>query len=216
MQRLADRAPQLRIAVVEADTDALIGMLSDGRVDMAVARMSTRFSATLLRQITLHAEQGMVVASPGHVLAQNAALTLGDCLQAAWALPAEGSPTRMAIDTMFAAAGLPNPEPLLEIMSVGSLLAALDGGNLLTVLPEVLSRRLAAHGNVALLPLIERCDLPPVSLYLLKDGFQDPAATLLAAELQDLVRILGGAGPSGLAHVTSTSPASERLPDEAG
>ncbi|HEY8609994.1 MAG TPA: LysR family transcriptional regulator [Roseomonas sp.] len=191
--RLAERAPLLRLAIVEAGTDALIQMLSDGRVDLVVGRVSARFSASLLRQSHLYSEPGLVVASPGHALAARRAARLEECLQARWTLPAEGSPTRVAIDAMFAVAGLPVPDPVLEIMSLGSVIAALTGGDLLTVLPKALARRLEAHGMIVCLPMAVECDLPAVSLYTLRDGFQDPAVNLVAREVQHFAAPLGKA-----------------------
>jgi len=70
-----------------------------------------------------------------------------------WRLPPAGTALRRCIDDTFIAAGLVPPPACIESSAIATNLSLLAGSSMLSVVSRGLAQRLAARGDVALLPL---------------------------------------------------------------
>lgn len=187
------RAPLLTFSVTEGTTETLLGQLQDGALDLVLARHCSLPRGSQLSQRAVHQETGVVVAGSGHRLARRRGLAVADLLGEAWIMPPLNSPTRLAMEHAFVQSGLQPPAARLETYSSSVLINLLHVTDMLTILPEGVSRAQARFGIVAILDCDLDCELPPLCIYRRERGMPDDALDLVERAIVDAAR--SGAEP---------------------
>ncbi|MCA3254247.1 MAG: LysR family transcriptional regulator [Alphaproteobacteria bacterium] len=156
--RLLDRHPGVRVKVEAGLFDDMSDALVLGRLDLFVAIRQIDRPAPLLSQHPLRDIRYIVVAGPGHPLAQRGDATLADLAAADWISGTALGDIDARIAAAFDAAGLPRPPATIETTSVLFALSLLTAGRHVMVLPETLAADGIAAGRLA---PIRVTDAPP-------------------------------------------------------
>lgn len=171
--------PSLRVQIAIETSDVLMERLSQGKLDMVVARLFERHDKTGLRYEALVEEPVSVVARPGHPLCQAARLSLSDIATAGWIVPSLGSVLRHRFDLMFQEEGIATPTDLIETTALLFLTKMLQQSDLLAVIATDVARYYAQHGMVALLPIVLPAKMDAFGLVTRTDRLLSPAAQVM-------------------------------------
>lgn len=172
---LAER-PRLRCRVVEGTARSLSGELVAGRLDLMVAVRLTDQIDPLLAERPLGAVDYAVLAGQRHPLAAAPPEALAGLAQAEWLFGADLGDVRDAVDASFRAAGLPPPRSRVETASLGLLLALLDRGRHLTILPAPMAEAHIRAGRLARIHIPGAEWRRPLILATRRRGASHPAA----------------------------------------
>lgn len=150
LARMYPRRPAMRVQLQSGLSDHLAAAVAAGRLDLAVTPTYGHLSSKLVQQV-VGEERLRVVVAQDHPFVMRQAIALDELAQARWVLPKAGSHARLMLDGVFAEAGVPLPEPALEVDAVSSgVLALLRTNRLVAAVPE---RILHAVGSVGLAAL---------------------------------------------------------------
>lgn len=137
----ADR-PGIKLRILAGLQQSMAEDLMLGKLDMFVALRQNDRPNPLIHEEELGPVHYRVVAGQAHPLAgksqRQGRLPLARLADARWVLGANIGAVDASIDAAFRTAGLPPPQPAMETTSVLFTLAALDGGQHLSILPEML------------------------------------------------------------------------------
>ena len=134
LSRLIDIYPDLRIHVQEGSYQYLLDLLRNGDIDMMVGALRGAQSVPdVFEEFLMHCPLS-VVAREGHPLQHKTDLTLADTVNYQWIVNSPRAPSRSLFDQAFAVRGLPQPERLLEIGTLGVIRGLLLRGDQLTML----------------------------------------------------------------------------------
>ena len=111
---LTGERQRMSVSVTEAPTTALLEELRLQRLDAVIGRCSTAPLPPGLEQEPLLRQEGCLVVHSQNALVRRERIHLADLGAFAWLLPPEGTPTRAAINAIFAKAMLPPPVASLE------------------------------------------------------------------------------------------------------
>ena len=134
LSRLINIYPDLRVQVQEGSYEYLLDLLRNGDIDMMVGALRGAESVPDVHEEFLLRCPLSVVARQGHPLQGKANLSLADAIAYQWIVNAPRAPSRILFDQAFAARGLPQPERLLEIGTLGVIRGLLVRGDQLTML----------------------------------------------------------------------------------
>lgn len=155
--------------------------LREGWPDFAVMSLPARPLGAEIQARALCATRVMVVARPGHPLAQTR--TLAALAGAAWVLPSPDSSIARGLQRALAAARLEPPRCPVSCETLTGLETLVRHTDLLGAVPaEVHEARAAASGLVRV-PLQETIEGPRVALLRWADARPTPAATDLEAAI---------------------------------
>jgi DNA-binding transcriptional LysR family regulator len=158
--------------------------LSQGKLDMAVARLFERHDKTGLRYEALTEEPVCAVTRPGHPLLGKAKLGLGDLADACWIVPSAGTVLRHRFELMFQEQGLDAPTNLVETTALLFMTRMLQQSDMVAVIATDVARYYAQHGMVALLPIQLACAMDDFGLITRTDRLLSPAAQLMLRALK--------------------------------
>jgi DNA-binding transcriptional LysR family regulator len=116
--RLHETTPDIRISIVEDSISGLWERFDHGEMDVMVTRLAARELASGLRTQLLYVDRYQVVCAPTHPLVDKAQVDWRDAVRYPWVMPPSGTPLRRAIEATFVAAGVPQPEVLLESVTM--------------------------------------------------------------------------------------------------
>lgn len=134
LSRLIDVYSDLRVNVQEGSYEYLLDLLRNGDIDMMVGALRGAESVPDVFEEFLLCCPLSVVAREGHPLQQKPDLTLADTIAYQWIVHPPRSPSRNLFDVAFATRGLPLPQRLLEIGTLGVIRGLLLRGDQLTML----------------------------------------------------------------------------------
>ena len=134
LTRLIDIYPALHIHVREGSHEYLLDLLRNGDIDMMVGALRGTESVPEISETLLMRCHLSVIAREGHPLQGKSDLTLADTSACQWIVNTPGSPSRTLFDEAFTTRGLPLPERLLEIGTLGVIRGLLMRGDQLTML----------------------------------------------------------------------------------
>ena len=118
VERLYARAPGVRVSVLYGLNAALVPMVMHGDVDFALSSIPSGGRGRDLRQVLLHEDRGVVIASPDHPLARRVKpIPLADLAQERWVLARVEELERRVLDEAFLAEGIEPPVPAVETTS---------------------------------------------------------------------------------------------------
>lgn len=190
--RVLQRHPRLHVRTVEAPLDDLISGLELGDVDFLVGALpdSAQDGSLVFEAL---AEQAMVVlARHDHPLARRPDATLQDALTAAWVLPPERTPTRMALARCLEQQQLPAPRVSVESSDISVIRGLLLEAGMLTAASPQLFQHEIASGAVVTLPFGLPSTQRAIGILRRSQEHSSPSAQLLMAEIR---HVTGGAMP---------------------
>ncbi|MDZ5434900.1 LysR family transcriptional regulator [Pseudomonas fluorescens] len=182
------KQPQLAIEVVENTSANLLGLLDQGRLDLAICRTSVGQRSDAYACIELSEEPLAVVASKDHPLAGATSLQLAQLSDYRWVVYPKDMPMRQALERELEEAGLDIPRYPLETSSIfATILLVQQDPTLLAVIPAEVAGFCAQFDLLVTLPLSMRALIEPYGAISRAGTDLPPAATLLIDELQRLM-----------------------------
>lgn len=155
--------PELVVTVTEGTRESLLRQLRTGRLDLVVGAAGDAVPADL-DGTALYVDALAIVCATGRPFAAKRPVW-DDLVAEAWVLPPRDTRVRAALDMLFRRAGLQGPRVLVETLSLDLILEMLTTGAALSVLPQHLSRRLAAARQVRILDVATPGLAMPVSVF---------------------------------------------------
>ncbi|MBA3895563.1 MAG: LysR family transcriptional regulator [Sphingomonadaceae bacterium] len=148
--KMRAQRPGITLTVHEGLMEQHIPALRRGELDMIVGGW-IRGSHPDLTVEGLVRDRAFVVAGPNHDLAGAGPVTLAALLMHQWVLPPHSQFWLHSFENAFLSTGMQPPTPAAVANSPGFLLAAVQTGDYLTVLPEALVAREVSAGGVVLI-----------------------------------------------------------------
>jgi DNA-binding transcriptional LysR family regulator len=154
LSRLRIRQPQLSVEIVEDTSARLLGLLDEGRLDLALCRTSVSQRPATYDCRVRQPEPLLLVAHPQHPLAHREGLQLVELAECRWVVFPVNMPMRLTLEQAFREAGLSFPQYPIETSSTFTTLSLLaQDPTLVAVMPTDVARMALDHGILAALPL---------------------------------------------------------------
>lgn len=162
------------LELVEDTTESLLTGLKRGAYSLVVGRSSPQDDFSVIRQVPLYPESGVIVSRPGHPALKERVTDLATLLKYPWVLPQHG-PTRTAIELSFMRARCNPPQPAFINYSIHIICNLLSDTDALSVLPLGPASSFISSGAIAQIPVDAEFHLPSYAIYRARHGDQDPA-----------------------------------------
>lgn len=127
--------PNTRVAIHDGLYDELLSSLRSGRIDMLLGALRDPLPIEDVEQETLFEDRLAIVARPGHPMERRSNLSASDLSGFGWVVPRAGTPAHKQFSSMFAEAGLPQPQSQIESGSVLLMRELLGQSDLLGCIP---------------------------------------------------------------------------------
>lgn len=186
---LLSLAPPVRCVLEESTTDRLLEAVRSGSLDCAICRVSVAGQGDGLVQERLYQQEPRLVVS-GAIAPRLARRGLDWAAFASmrWILPPRHTPIGAMIQSIFASAAQPVPEPVLEAYAQKTLASVLRRTpDAITILPDDVAQEVAQASGARVLPQRLQWHLPPVGMVRRED---EPNAELID-RLAQVVRAAG-------------------------
>lgn len=118
LARFRNLRPTQRITVVDGPYPEMLAGLRRGDIDAIVGALRDPVPVSDIVQERLFSDRVILVARPGHPLAQKGAVQVSDLADYGWVVPASGTPSRQQFDDLFERMGLPYPDSVIECGSI--------------------------------------------------------------------------------------------------
>ncbi len=182
--RLRRKQPELSVEIVEDTSARLLGLVDQGRLDLAICRSSVSQRPDAYDCLTLHSEQLTVVAHPDHP-ARVATLELADLSIYRWVVYPANMPMRLLLEREFSQCGLEFPRYTVETASTFTMLSLLqEDPELVAVMPLAVAEFSERFGMIRRLPLNLQSRSEPYGVIARHGSTLSAAAQLLLEELQ--------------------------------
>jgi len=182
--RLRRKQPELSVEIVEDTSARLLGLVDQGRLDLAICRSSVSQRPDAYDCLTLHPEQLTVVAQPDHP-ARVATLELADLSIYRWVVYPANMPMRLLLEREFSQCGLEFPRYPVETASTFTMLSLLqEDPELVAVMPLAVAEFSERFGMIRRLPLNLQSRSEPYGVIARHGSTLSAAAQLLLEELQ--------------------------------
>jgi DNA-binding transcriptional LysR family regulator len=175
--------PTLSISLVTDNSDALLAMLENGRLDVMIGRLTGLQHSDNLRIEPLAGEDLRLIVRTGHPLAARPDVTLPELANERWVLQPEASAMRRAIGAVFTLLQLPAPQHPVETSSMLATINILARTELIAVVPSSVAAYFAALGAIRELP-IKLPSLEPYGVITMRERPASPALTYTLATLR--------------------------------
>jgi DNA-binding transcriptional LysR family regulator len=184
ISRVKQMHPTLRVRLEVETSDVLMERMSQGKIDILVARLFAQHDKTALRFEAVAEEPAVAVVRPGHPLLSFDKVTLRDLSGWGWIVPPEGSVLRHRFDLMFREEGLEAPFNLIETAALLFVTKMIAEGDMIGLLAGDVGRYYAQHNLVAVLPIDLPCRMDAFGLITRTDRPLSPAARVMVNALK--------------------------------
>jgi DNA-binding transcriptional LysR family regulator len=174
--------PGVTISLTEDNSDRLIQMLRDGRLDLALIGSAGTEGSTGISTAVIIDEELVAAAAPGHPLASKEAVTVKELRDVPLVCLPRGTGVRAALDAACAAAGF-EPRIVFEASALPMVIQLAAQGLGLAVVP-------ASVANMPNAPVIVPIAHPPVRSRLELAWREAPSANPAARVLIEQARAL--------------------------
>ena len=176
------------VIVTEAPTTALMEELRLQHLDAVIGRCSIAPLAGLVQEPLIR-QDGCLLMHSQNSLLRKERISLADLGAFAWLLPPEGTPTRAAINAVFAKAMLPPPVATVEASSTKIIRLTLrDNRRMVSIVPSDAGHDIQRLGGVRCLPFPVPLDMPPVGLIFAARHRDTPVVRNLRSTLSEILR----------------------------
>jgi len=183
---------RMSVTVTEAPTTTLVDQLRLQNLDAVIGRCATAPLPPGLLQEMLFRQEGCLLVHPQNPLVRSERVKLADLGEFMWLLPPDGTPTRAAINAVFAKAKLAPPVATVEASSTKIIHLTLRANpRMLSVVPADTGRDIQALGGVRRLPFPVPLAMPPVGLISAIRHRDTPVVRNLRSTLREIVRKSG-------------------------
>ena len=180
---------RMSVSLVEGSTTRLIEDLQMQKLDAVICRCSTDPIPAGLTQEKLFQQEACLLAHVQNPLLQKKRIRLADLEEFVWVLPPQRTPSRMAINEAFAAAGLPLPVATIESGSSRIVHVAISGNKrMLGIVPSDIGQDIQALGGVRRLPFPVGLSMPQVGLVWATRHRDTPIVRNVRSNIRELVR----------------------------
>lgn len=186
---LTGKRHRMSVTVTEAPTTTLVDGLRLQHLDAVIGRCSTAPLPPGLVQEPLLRQGGCLLLHPRNPLVRSKRIRLADLGEFAWLLPPDGTPTRAAINAVFAKAMLAPLVATVEASSTKIIHLTLRGNpRMLSIVPSDTGHDIQRLGGVRRLPFPVPLDMPPVGLISAARHRDAPVVRNLRITLREIVR----------------------------
>lgn len=180
---------RMSISLTEGSTTQLLEDLRIQKLDAVIGRCSTDPIPAGLTQETLFRQEACLLAHAQNPLVRKERIRLVDLDGFVWLLPPEGTPSRMAINAVFATARLPAPIATVEAWSTKIIHLTVSANNrMLAIVPTEVGLDIQRLGGVRHLPFPVSLSMPPVGLVWATRHRDTPVVRNLRSTVRDLLR----------------------------
>ncbi len=184
LSRLRQKQPTLSVEVVENTSASLLGLLDEGRLDLAICRTGVSRRASAYQSVALGDEPLSVVATRNHPLASATHLEISELSHYRWIVYPVQMPMRQALERELSEAGLEVPRYPLETSSTFATMMLLqEDPTLVAVIPREVAEFAERFGVLVQLPVSLRALVEPFGAVSRAGTELSPAARLLLEEL---------------------------------
>jgi DNA-binding transcriptional LysR family regulator len=191
-------AHRMSVSISEGPTSQLLEELRMQRLDALIGRSSADRTAAGLTRETLMQQEACLLAHLQSPHVRRKGFGLADLESATWLLPPKGTPTRIAINECFAAAGLEPPLATVEASSskvIHHVLAAHP--DMLSIVPSEIGRDVERLGRVRRHVFPVPLRMPPVGLVFATRHRDTPVVRNLRNAVRTAIRDCGYSMPAG-------------------
>lgn len=186
LERLREAQPELSVEVVEDTSARLLGLIDQGRLDLAVCRTSVSQRPDAYDCLELYQEQLRVVANPAHPLAGAPRLELEQLAAFPWVVYPANMPMRLVLEREFSQAGLEFPRyPVETASTLTTLILLRQNPRLVALMPVEVAEAALKLDTLTTLPLSLHSRSEPYSVVIRHGAQLSAPARLLWKELQD-------------------------------
>lgn len=153
--RLAQSSPDAAITVSEMQDAALVEMLLDGSLDLAISPAGSRRDPKEIERKPLFHDRLVVALARTHPLARRRTLRLADLVDCPMVLPAPDTSLHRQIEGLFESAGASWPRLSLVSNSILFIKSMVQAGHALTIISDLMIEPEVAAGKVAAVPFSE-------------------------------------------------------------
>lgn len=180
---------RVSVTVSEGSTTRLIEELRMEQLDAVIGRCSSAPLPAGLAQDILMRQEGCLVVHAQNPLVKMGRVKLANLDGFAWLLPPRGTPTRAAINEVFAKARLAPPVATVEASSIKIVhLTVKANPRLLSVVPSDAGHDIQRLGGVRRLPFPVPLHMPPIGLISAARHRDTPLVRKVRSRLRELVR----------------------------
>ncbi|MFC5699323.1 LysR family transcriptional regulator [Pseudomonas sp. GCM10022186] len=184
LSRLRQKQPALSVEVVENTSASLLGLLDEGRLDLAICRTGVSRRASAYQSVALGDEPLSVVATRNHPLAGATHLEISELSHYRWIVYPVQMPMRQALERELSEAGLEVPRYPLETSSTFATMMLLqEDPRLVAVIPREVAEFAERFGVLVQLPVSLRALVEPFGAVSRAGTELSPSARLLLEEL---------------------------------
>jgi DNA-binding transcriptional LysR family regulator len=160
MADIKKQRPLLAIRLMGETSDEIMGLLLEGKIDLAVGRFSHPLQHNDIDYEVLGNEELYIVARAGHPLTRVRKLHLTMLEQIPWILQPMTSPARQILEQEFGEEGMKTPPNVVECTSIFATLQLLQKSDAVAMLPESVVRDHLLADLLTRLPLTIGKSLP--------------------------------------------------------
>jgi DNA-binding transcriptional LysR family regulator len=187
LTRLLQQRPALSVEIIEDNSARLLGLLDEGRLDLAICRTSVSQRPEQYDSTEVHQEQLAVIANRHHPLAQARKVELPDLANSQWVVYTANMPMRVLLENEFNDIGLRFPLYLIETTAAFTMLSLLKRNpTMVASVSADVARFCAEFGMVCILPLQLRARSEPYELVTRRGSMLSPVAQLFIQQLSEL------------------------------
>jgi len=180
---------RVSVTVTEGPTTRLVEELRLERLDVVIGRCSNAPLPPGLVQETLLRQEGCLVVHAHNPLVKMERIKLGDLAGFTWLLPPADTPTRAAINEVFAKARAAPPVATVEASSIKLIHLTLKADpRMLSIVPSDAGHDIERLGGVRRLPFPVPLHMPPIGLISAARHRDTPIVRKLRSTLRELVR----------------------------
>jgi DNA-binding transcriptional LysR family regulator len=185
---LTGETQRISVIVTEAPTTALMEELRLQNLDAVIGRCSIAPMAGLVQEPLIR-QDGCLLMHPQNPLLRKERIRLADLSAFAWLLPPGGTPTRAAINAVFAKAMLAPPVATVEASSTKIIRLTLRvNRRMLSIVPSDAGQDIQRLGGVRCVPFPVPLDMPPVGLIFAARHRDTPVVRNLRSTLREILR----------------------------
>jgi len=184
---LRESQPALSVNLREDTSAGLLSALDEGRLDLAICRITIAMQPERYAYEMLRDERVAVAVGPRHPLVHQSHVTLAELAGLNWILYPSLMPLRNLLEREFQEAGLPLPEHTTETSSIFVTMLLLQEPNHPVALLTAENMDLCVrHGLAHRLPLEIRSRTESYGIVTRRDTVLSPAAHLMVAALRQI------------------------------
>lgn len=183
---LKHRHPRILVKIDIDNSDALVGRLLKGDLDIVVARVLGFHGASDLHFEALAGEMHSVIARAGHPLGGRRRLDLRELVEQPWIVPPAGSLLRDRFDSLFVQRGLGPPRNIVETTSIPVITSLLQSTDMLSVLQREAVAPYCKARLLAVMPLKLGLQMEPFGIVTRRNHPLSPSAAALLKALTEV------------------------------